>query len=119
MDGSSTKHLASANEDGVERRRNQRTGVMMMATLRATRGFFDCMVLDLSSGGAKLAMSEPLVLAPGDAVSLIIARVGTFRAQSVWQRTTFAGIRFLDPPEAIAQALGDILPNCADRCPGY
>lgn len=111
MDGSSAKDIASAAERHADRRRHQQVGVMIMATLRAPRGFFDCMVLDLSSGGAKLAINEPIALPQGDTVALIIARVGTFRAQAVWQRTSFAGIRFLDPPEAIAQALGDILPG--------
>lgn len=117
MDGRSAYDIASTNERRSERRSHQRVGVMMMATLRATRGFFDCMVLDLSSGGAKLAISEQLVLTPGDSVSLIITPFGTFRAQSVWQRTSFAGIRFLDPPEAIARALGDILPQRAPASP--
>jgi len=113
MDGTSAYDIASANERYADRRRQQRIGVMMMATLRATRGFFDCMVLDLSSGGAKLAISEPVVLTPGGAVALIIAPFGTFRGQLVWQRTTFVGIRFLDPPETIVKALGDVLPTRA------
>jgi hypothetical protein len=95
----------------AERRRHQRAGVMMMATLRAGRRFFDCMVLDLSSGGAKLAFGEEIVLPLGDPVALIIGQIGTFRAQSVWQRTTFTGIRFLDPPEVVALALGEMLPR--------
>src|SRR6185437_7423406 len=101
--------IATAKENYAERRQHRRVGVMMMATVRAARGFFDCMVLDLSSGGAKLAFSDQVALRPGDSVSLIIARVGTFRAQSVWQRTNFAGIRFLDPPDAVAEAMGAIL----------
>ena len=109
MDARSATAVAIEKESYAERRRHHRVGVMMMATLRATRGFFDCMVLDLSSGGAKLAFGDEIVLRPGDGVSLIIARLGTFRAQSVWQRTTFVGIRFLDPPEAIAAAMGSIL----------
>jgi hypothetical protein len=108
MDASSAK-VATTNESYAERRRHHRVGVMMMATLRATRGFFECMVLDLSSGGAKLAIDGEVVLRPGDSVSLIIAPIGSFRAQSVWQRTNFAGIRFLDPPETIAAAMGSIL----------
>jgi hypothetical protein len=111
MDVSPATDITAAKEQRSERRRHHRAGVMMMATLRAGRGFFDCMVLDLSVGGAKLTFGEEIVLAPGDPVALIIARIGTFRAQSVWQRASFTGIRFLDPPEAIALALGDLLPS--------
>jgi hypothetical protein len=111
MDGTPATDIGTAKPHPAERRRHQRAGVMIMATLRTGRGFIECMVLDLSSGGAKLAFGEEIVLPPGHAVALIIGRIGTFRAQAVWQRTTFTGIRFLDPPETIAQALGDMLPS--------
>jgi hypothetical protein len=93
-----------------DRRRANRVGVMIMATLCATRGYFDCMVLDLSSGGAKLAMGDHVVLSPGLSVTLIMHPYGTFRAQTVWQRRSIAGICFLDPPETVATALADLLP---------
>jgi hypothetical protein len=83
---------------------------MIIATLRVTGGFFECMVLDVSSGGAKLTMGDHFVLSPGVNVTLIMPPYGTFRAQAIWQRRSVAGIRFLDPPDAVADALGDALP---------
>jgi hypothetical protein len=95
----------------AERRRHQRVGVMMMATLRMTRGFFECMVLDISYGGAKLAMGRRMTFASGAKVTLIISHVGEFRAEPVWQRDDFIGLRFTDPPETVAAALGKLLPD--------
>jgi hypothetical protein len=107
MDGSVAEKIVSVAPS--ERRTANRVGVMMMATLRAARGFFDCMVLDLSSGGAKLAMGDHVVLTAGLPVTLIIQPYGVFRAQAVWQRLHIAGICFLDPPDAIVEALSDVI----------
>jgi len=91
-----------------ERRRHPRVGVMLMAALRSANGMFDCIVLDISRGGAKLTLGEPHAI--GNAVSLVLGGFGTFRAQPVWQRGDVMGIRFLDPPETIANALNGLVP---------
>jgi hypothetical protein len=91
-----------------ERRRHVRIGIMLMATLRSTNGIFDCMVLDLSRGGAKVMLHEPHVI--GTAVTLILGGFGSFRAQPVWQRGEIIGIRFADPPETIASAFPGLVP---------
>jgi hypothetical protein len=111
MDTITSSNAATAAEAGhAERRRNQRIGVMWMGTLQVPRGFFDCVVIDVSLGGAKLAFGEPHALAAGTPVSLILERFGTLRAETVWQRAGIAGIRFLEPPDAIAAAFAPILP---------
>jgi hypothetical protein len=110
MDGIAASDLARLTQRPSDRRRATRVGVMIMATLRASRGYFDCMVLDLSSGGAKLAMGDHIVLTPGLNVTLIMTPYGSFRAKVVWQRLSIAGISFIDPPETVAVALGDLLP---------
>ncbi|HXQ49473.1 MAG TPA: PilZ domain-containing protein [Stellaceae bacterium] len=110
MDAIASTAAPAAEIDPAERRRHQRIGVMWMGTLQAKRGYFDCMVIDVSLGGAKLAFGEPHALVAGTQVSLILERFGTFRAETVWQRAGIAGIRFLDPPETVAAAFGSILP---------
>jgi hypothetical protein len=91
-----------------ERRRHARTGIMWMATLRSAQGFTECIVLDLSRGGAKLAFTAPAAL-PTTPVALVLEGVGTFRAAVVWQRAEFAGICFLDAPETIASAFAELM----------
>jgi len=110
MDGIAARDIASVTLRPRDRRRSTRVGVMIMATLRATRGFFDCMVLDVSVGGAKLAMGDHVVLTTGLNATLIMTPYGALRAQVVWQRLSIAGIRFLDPPAEVAAMLGDLVP---------
>jgi hypothetical protein len=110
MDGIAARDIASVTQRPSDRRRSTRVGVMIMATLRATRGFFDCMVLDVSVGGAKLAMGDQVVLTPGLKVTLIMTPYGALRAQVVWQRLAIAGIQFIDPPEVVTATLGDLVP---------
>lgn len=92
----------------AERRLHTRVGVMLMATLRSTHGIFDCMVLDLSRGGAKVMLHEPHTI--GGNVTLLLGGFGSFRAQPMWQRGEMIGIRFADPPETIASAFHGIVP---------
>ena len=95
----------------AEQRGHQRIDVMWMATLRAANGFFDCLVLNISCSGAKVAISDNCSLAVDDSVALILEGFGTFRAFIVWHRAGFAGIRFSDPAAKIAESLGDVLPS--------
>ncbi|HUB96144.1 MAG TPA: PilZ domain-containing protein [Stellaceae bacterium] len=93
----------------LERRRHPRVGVTFMAVFRTPHGFYGCLVVDLSRGGAKLSFDEtPLVMA-GDPVTLLIEPFGEFRAETMWHRGEFAGIRFLDPPAKIAAAFHHVL----------
>ena len=94
----------------ADRRRHERIGVMWMATLRVPRGYFDCMIIDLSLGGARIAHGETLRLEIGDRVTLDLGSRGTFRAETVWKRGGYAGVRFVDPSEIIAKAFGGLLP---------
>lgn len=94
----------------VERRRHKRVGLSWLATLRISGGLYDCLVIDLSLGGAKVALGENMALAPADQVTLVIDKIGAFRAEAVWRRGAFAGLRFRDPPETVAATLGSHLP---------
>ena len=97
----------------AERRRHSRVSAMWMGTLKARHNFFDCMVIDISAGGAKLAFAEPVSLGVGAAVTLILDRFGNFRGETAWQRGALVGVRFLDPPDAVAEAFGPILKSAA------
>jgi hypothetical protein len=92
----------------ADRRTHRRVGTLWSATVKMSRGAFDGMVLNVSLGGAKLMLAAPLCLEP--TVTLTIDQVGTFRADVVWQRHEFAGLRFTDKPDYIARTLRDILP---------
>lgn len=100
-------HDAATPDD---RRQHQRVGVMWMATLRTPGGFVECMVIDLSRGGAKLALGTHIPLAPAAPVALVIEGYGTLQAEAVWQRADFAGIRFRDAAEIVGRMFGAILP---------
>ncbi len=91
-----------------ERRRHPRVGALWMATVHAVSDVHDCMVIDVSRGGAKLMLSQAHPLT--EIRALVVGALGTFRARLVWQRGEFAGVQFLDPPEKIADAFGGMLP---------
>jgi PilZ domain len=94
-----------------ERRQHPRVGVSFLASLRhGAGGATECLVIDLSLGGAKVAFTEPVSLAPGEAVALEIEKFGTFRAETMWRRGVFAGLRFQEPPASIATAFKAFLP---------
>jgi len=99
-----------AHAAAIERRRHRRVGLSWLATLRFSGGLYDCLVIDLSLGGAKVRLGEDMALAPADLVGLVIDKIGAFRAETVWRRGNFVGLRFQDPPESIAAAFGSLLP---------
>ena len=93
----------------VEQRRHPRVCVAFMAVFRTPHGFYGCLVVDLSAGGAKLSFAETPLVMPGDPVTLLIDAFGAFHAEAVWRRGELAGIRFLDPPAKILAAFYDVL----------
>jgi hypothetical protein len=100
---SSRAHDPPTPAAGADRRRHRRADVRWSAQLDTADGFYDCVVRNLSWGGAKLALIAGLV--PGQAVRLAIARGGTLRAAVVWIRYGAIGIRFTEPPDLIAAAI--------------
>ncbi|HUZ75647.1 MAG TPA: PilZ domain-containing protein [Stellaceae bacterium] len=109
MDATDTTGLERGTDaNPADRRRHQRVGTMWMATLQSAGSLHDCMVIDLSRGGAKLVLPDAQPLA--DTVELVVGGFGTFRAKRVWQRGEFAGVQFLDPPDKIAAAFRNMLP---------
>ena len=97
-------------EAPVENRREfGRTLVLMSGTVYSEREVGQCAIFNLSLGGAKVRVSEPLP--EGHPVTLTISRSGVFRGEVVWQNERLAGIRFLDSPRSVARVLGEFLPD--------
>ncbi len=74
----------------------------------------DCVILDISSGGAKVKFDSPLDDAEGVNLSfgqrLKIATAIDFPVEVVWQDGSVAGLRFLNDPYEVAGALEELLP---------
>jgi PilZ domain len=92
-----------------DRRRHDRVRVGWLATLRLPSGLFECLIINLSPGGAKIKLSEGVALAPGEAAALVVGKFGTFRADTVWRRADTVGLSFRDPPETVTAAFGEVL----------
>lgn len=86
---------AKADFQGTERRAAHRQRVLKGATLYFNKGFsaFECVVRNLSDGGARLSLAETFGLP--NAFNLLIAGENTARvAQVVWRRRDAIGVSF-------------------------
>lgn len=86
---------AKAGFQGAERRAAHRQRVLKGATLFFNNGFsaFECVVRNLSDGGARLSLAETFGLPK--TFRLMIAGEGTARiAQVVWRRQDAIGVSF-------------------------
>ncbi len=92
-----------------ERRRHKRKPVLWSARVESRAGPAECIILDLSLGGAKLKTAAPPV-PPHQIVTLVIDRFGALRAEVAWSRLGHMGLRFIDPPDHIAHVVGTTLP---------
>ena len=95
-------------KDPAAMRRYRRKPVIWAASLEASNGVFDCIILDLSSGGAKLKLSQVVPL--NQPAVLSVGRFGTFPCRIVRSEVGEAGIQFSEPPHVILGRLGEILP---------
>ncbi len=91
-----------------DRRQHKRKPVLWAARVETREGPFECIILDLSLGGAKLRGGAPV--AAKQIVTLVIDRFGALRAEVMWARSGHMGLRFADNPEQIAHVLGATLP---------
>jgi hypothetical protein len=91
-----------------ERRQHKRKPVLWAARVETRNGPADCVILDLSLGGAKLR--APVAVSAKQPVMLVIDRFGALRAEVVWARRGHMGLRFVDAPEQVAHIIGTTLP---------
>ena len=76
-----------------ERRKFRRKRCLLPAQLITNAGDYECRVLDLSEGGAKLETSA--VVHPEQAVTLVVKPIGTFAGLVAWCGDGIFGMRFL------------------------
>ena len=82
----------SAQPQPRERRKYPRKKAFLPAKLATEAGAFECFVLDLSRGGAKVEIKEEL--AQGQPVTLILEPLGTFNGIIAWQKSGYLGVQF-------------------------
>ena len=99
-----TAALAAA----AERRRHKRKPVVWQGKIETHDArAVTCAVLNLSLGGAKLAVEG--VFVAGDRVKLSINRIGALEVEIVWHDDGYLGVRFCDAPAQIAAIFGGAL----------
>jgi hypothetical protein len=95
-----------------ERRRSLRHIVLWSGRIASRDQETDCVVLNVSLGGAKVVVKEYFAaLAP---VVLRIDRFGDFASTVIWQHGGELGLRFDDDPEVIARRISPELPEISD-----
>ena len=75
-----------------ERRKYTRKKAFLPAKLATETGAFECFVLDLSRGGAKIELKEELP--KGLPVTLVLEPLGTFNGIVAWQKGGYLGMEF-------------------------
>jgi len=107
-EASPSKRQPISEEEAAAQRRTVRKRVLWAARIDVGGRQHDCVVVDLSLGGAKLDLKAPL--AHGDKVTLMLERFGSFRAEVAWREEGSCGLRFVEDPQRIADLIGGRLP---------
>ena len=94
------------DEEG--RRHYLRRSVLWPGTLKGPKGQYACTILNMSLGGAKVALSQEQICS-GD-MTLLGDRFEGLAANVTWQRGRMIGLQFMAEPVEIARILGDLLP---------
>lgn len=94
--------------DEEARRRYLRRSVLWPGTLSCCHRTFDCTILNMSLGGAKIALSDARDCA--GSVTLLGDRFAGLPATVVWRRGRLVGLQFTCEPAEVARILGDLLP---------
>ena len=83
----------------AEQRRQERRSGLWSAQLETTSGRrLDCVLFDISSGGDKLRLDEPVTA--GEVITLISERFGKRGARVAWTAPRRAGLTFLSEAAA-------------------
>lgn len=94
--------------DEEARRRYLRRSVLWPGTLTCGKAQFACTILNMSLGGAKVALSEARDCS--GIVTLLGDRFEGLPATVAWQRGRLIGLQFRCEPAEVARVLGDLLP---------
>ena len=76
----------------LNRRRHPRMSVHWHGSMSASGESEDCLVLDISSGGARVQCSEPF--ADADCVTLRLSQGDHHTGTVVWRQGSFMGLAF-------------------------
>ena len=95
----------------TSRRTTRRMKVMWNAALRCGDTTSDCQVLDISAGGSRIRLAEPLPVR--SEVVLVVDRVGRVPGQIIWRRGNYAGIQFLEDRQTVQERLCRVVPQLA------
>jgi hypothetical protein len=102
MSGNAERHVVP-EPIGREARQFPRKRSLLPATLITAQGSFDCRVLNLSAGGAKLECAQSV--AEGESLTLSVPAIGTFSGTAIWRAEGCFGVRF-DTDATKSAALG-------------
>lgn len=97
-----------SEQEAAALRSTVRKRVLWAAKLARGAKRYDCVVVDLSLGGARIHLTQPVT--KGEMVTLQLDRLGPLRAEVVWQEEQSIGLRFVDDAKTIADAIGSRLP---------
>jgi len=91
----------------IENRKHERRDVrlhgMLMVGEAADAPAVACEIVNLSAGGAKVKLAEPV--GHPAVVVLEIAPGGKYAADVIWKSPPFVGLKFRPSPEAMARVL--------------
>ena len=94
----------SEHADNPRFREGPRRPVRWAASLGDGQDQYHCTILNLSLGGAKIQLSDPLE--PGTSISLDIPAVSTLEGRLSWQKYGYVGIQFTMHPGEVRSFLG-------------
>ena len=84
--------MTGQQQQGIERRQYERRSVHLPGRLTTGDRTDDCVVFDISAGGA--VVQSPTAAAPAQSVRLKLTEKGEFSGTVVWQRDDRIGIKF-------------------------
>lgn len=87
-----------------DKRQYRRTHVLISGTVHQGASSFECIIKDLSAGGAQIQTEQPI--SRGRDVVLDIHRAGLFNSRMMWHDGNRIGMAFLQEPESVAKRIG-------------
>lgn len=84
-------------------REYERKRVLWTVKLHHNGRISECQAVDISPGGAKIRIAEPLAIS--SRVMLAVERLGSLQGEVLWQNHAFAGLRFLESPDVVEARL--------------
>ncbi len=107
--GALTTGEPAGQEEFADRQRYPRSLVLCSAQLALGAGTAPCEILNISLGGVKLRLLEPLA---GDAeATLTLDRYGTFKCRVAWRDGQNVGLAFVEDLDRIGKLIRSLLDN--------